>query len=272
MSTDFLKNSPVLRVVLIWLLWGILSLALIDLLSKSYFEQLMDWLMSIPYLAPGDYLPQLFYAMLFFIIVTAFIRLLSYFKIFLYSTSAFFVMVFYSFAAISPDSELFILIEIFFGLNSPVWAKAIYIIMWCFFFSAVLELLFIRFFSVRRSELNHHTRTDFDLLLHQHDLNYRAIQIFIWAIPTLGFLGTVVGISSALEKAADMPTNFLDQVAIEVWFTNIVHALGYAFYTTIAGLVLSTVMTILSSFISSLEEQEINDQLSKWVIESETEE
>jgi len=37
-------------------------------------------------------------------------------------------------------------------------------------------------------------------------------------------------------------------------------------------LVLSTVMTILSSFISSLEEQEINDQLSKWVIESETEE
>ena len=60
-----------------------------------------------------------------------------------------------------------------------------------------------------------------------------------------------------------MPGNLLDETALEIWFTNIVHALGYAFYTTIAGLVFSTLLTILSSFVSTLEEQEINDSLTK---------
>lgn len=262
MPTHFLKHSPVLRITLIWLLWGALAVTLIDLLSQRALSQLLEWFQQIPEMRPGEYLPQLFYGALFFAIVTAFIRSLSYIKVFLYSTSAFLVVVFYAFATVAPDSDLFLIVEIFFGLNSPVWAKSIYILMWSFFFSAVLELLFIRFFSVSHYRGQPLTREDFDRVLHQHDLNYRAIQIFIWAIPTLGFLGTVVGISSALERAAEMPGNLLDETALEVWFTSIVHALGYAFYTTIAGLVFSTLLTILSSFVSTLEEQEINDCLT----------
>ncbi|MBT7309050.1 MAG: hypothetical protein HN842_12595 [Gammaproteobacteria bacterium] len=266
MRTHFLKNSPLLRILLIWLLWGTLSLVLVDLLSKDYFVRLIHWLQSMPYRSPGEYLPQLLYSVMVFAIITSFIRSLTYIKIFLYSTSAFLVVIFYTFASISPDSEFFLLVEIFFGLNSPIWAKMIYIIMWSFFFSAVLELLFIRFFSMNRAQRLSHSRRlsaeAFDQALHQHELNYRAIQIFIWAIPTLGFLGTVVGISFALEKAADMPANLLDETAVEIWFTNIIHALGYAFYTTIAGLVFSTIMMIISSFVSTLEEQEINDRLS----------
>lgn len=263
MPTHFLKNSPTLRILLIWLLWGTLSYILLDLLSEEYPQQLMSWLQSLPYRPVGEYLPQLIYGLLAFAIITAFIRSLTYIKVFLYSTSAFMVVIFYTFAAIAPDSDLFMLVEIFFGLNSPIWAKAIYILMWSFFFSAVLELLFIRFVSVNHHQQQELSVEDFDRVLHQHELNYRAIQIFIWAIPTLGFLGTVVGISSALEKAAVMPGNLLDETALEIWFTNIVQALGYAFYTTIAGLVFSTLLTILSSFVSTLEEQEINDSLQR---------
>lgn len=263
MPTHFLKNSPILRILLIWLLWGTLSVVLLDLLSKDYLQQLLEWLQSLPYRPPGEYLPQLLYATLAFAIITVFIRSLTYIKVFLYSTSSFIVVIFYTFASISPDSELFMLVEIFFGLNSPIWAKAIYILMWSFFFSAVLEPLFIRFISANHYHHQTLSAADFDRVLHQHDLNYRAIHIFIWSIPTLGFLGTVVGISSALEKAAQMPGNLLDETALEIWFTNIVHALGYAFYTTIAGLVFSTLLTILSSFVSTLEEQEINDSLTK---------
>ncbi len=260
--THFLKQSPILRVLLIWVLWGTLSLALINLLSRDYFEQLLSWFGSLPYRPFEAYLPQLLYGLLIFVVVTAFIRSLSYVKVLLYSTAAFLVVVFYAFAAIAPDSDFYLIVEIFFGLNSPVWAKTIYMIMWSFFFSTILELLFIRFLSVTDYRQQMLTNLDLDRVLHQHDLNYRAIQIVIWAIPTLGFLGTVVGISFALEKASELPVNLLDQVAIEVWFSGIVHALGYAFYTTIAGLVLSTLLTMLSSFISTLEEQEINDRLS----------
>ncbi len=263
LPTHFLKQSPLLRITLIWILWTTLAAALINLLSPRHFEQLVGWFQSLPYLALEAYLPQLLYGLLFFIIVTAFIRSLSYIKVFLYSTAAFLMVVFYAFAAIAPDSDFYRIVEIFYGLNSPPWAKVIYIILWTLFFGAILELLFIRFLSVTHYREQSLTRADFDRVLHQHDLNYRAIQIVIWAIPTLGFLGTVVGISFALEKAAEMPINLLDEVAVEVWFTGIVHALGYAFYTTIAGLVLSTILTMLSSFISTLEEQEINNRVSE---------
>ncbi len=260
--THILRQSPVLRVVLIWLLWGTLSLALINLLSRDYFEQLLGWLGTLPEQPPQRYLPQLLYGLLFFVTITAFIRSLSYIKVLLYSTAAFLVVVFYAFAAIAPDSDLYLIVEIFFGLNSPLWAKVIYITMWSLFFSTILELLLIRLLSITHYRQQMLTNLDFDRVLHQHDLNYRAIQIVIWAIPTLGFLGTVVGISFALEKAAELPTSLLDEVALEVWFSGIVHALGYAFYTTIAGLVLSTLLTMLSAFISTLEEQEINDRLA----------
>ncbi len=262
MGSNFLKESPALRILLIWVLWGVLSLTMINLLSRELYQQLIDWFMSLPYRSPMEYLPQMFYGLLFFVVVTAFIRTLTYIKMFLYSTAAFLVIVFYTFASISPDSDFFLLVEIFFGLNSPVWARAIYIIMWSFFVAAIFELLLIRFISTGRYRQEQMVRQDFDRLLHQHDLNYRAIQIFIWAIPTLGFLGTVVGISFALQQAADIPSNMLDQTALEVWFTNIVHSLGYAFYTTIAGLVFSTLITILGSFVSAIEEQEINDRIA----------
>ncbi len=258
----FLQQSPVLRVVLVWLVWGGLSLSLINLLSTQHFERLFTWFGSLPYLPVEAYLPQLLYGLLFFVLVTALIRQLSYIKVILYSTATFLVVVFYLFAMVAPDSELYRMAEIFFGLNSPVWARVIYIIMWSLFFSTVLELLLIRLFSLAQYREQMLTHLDFDRVLHQHDLNYRTIQIVIWAIPTLGFLGTVVGISFALEKASDLPASLLDQVAVEIWFRGIVQALAYAFYTTIAGLVLSTILTLISSFISTLEEREINQRLS----------
>ena len=37
-----------------------------------------------------------------------------------------------------------------------------------------------------------------DLFLHEIDLRYSMIRYVVWVIPSLGFIGTVIGISLAL--------------------------------------------------------------------------
>lgn len=91
-----------------------------------------------------------------------------------------------------------------------------------------------------------------ELKLHEVDLRYTVIRYLAWLIPTLGFIGTVIGIAIALGKAGilggDDPT-LLQQV---------IPLLATAFYTTLLALLLSAVVMIAIQLVQAKDEQAVN--------------
>ena len=75
--------------------------------------------------------------------------------------------------------------------------------------------------------------------------SYGLVRFVVWAIPIMGFLGTVIGITVAI--ASLNPTQ-LDDI------TGVVSGLGTAFDTTASALALSMVLMFLQFLVDSLEQ------------------
>ena len=92
-----------------------------------------------------------------------------------------------------------------------------------------------------------------ELEMHRIDLKYTFLRYITWAIPTLGFIGTVLGIAAALSFAGSPganPESLLQGTTIRM---------GVAFYTTMLALMMSGILVLLSSLAQAAEEQVLND-------------
>lgn len=87
-----------------------------------------------------------------------------------------------------------------------------------------------------------------ELMSHRVDLSYQTMRFLVWFIPTTGFIGTVVGISLALEELREKKPDL----------THISSGLAVAFYTTIIALVLSAVLVFLQNVVQRREELTLN--------------
>ena len=85
--------------------------------------------------------------------------------------------------------------------------------------------------------------------------DYALVRYITWAIPTFGFLGTVIGISGAL--VAMEPLFHSDTVTADV-VAPVMHQLGMAFNTTIVALVFSALVTWATQLSVSRESQAID--------------
>lgn len=88
--------------------------------------------------------------------------------------------------------------------------------------------------------------------LHKVDLSYTVIRYLAWLIPTLGFIGTVIGIAVALGKAGLLEAGDPDMLQ------KVIPLLATAFYTTLLALLLSAVVMILLQLIQAKDEIMIN--------------
>ncbi len=88
-----------------------------------------------------------------------------------------------------------------------------------------------------------------ELISHRLDLAYQTMRFLVWVIPTTGFIGTVLGISIALEGMQD-PKN--------IEFEKVTSGLAVAFYTTILALLLSAVLVLLQNIVQRREEIALN--------------
>ena len=87
-----------------------------------------------------------------------------------------------------------------------------------------------------------------ELIAHRVDLNYAFSRYLVWVIPTLGFIGTVVGIAMALQAInPDAPD-----------LRQLTASLGVAFYTTLVALVQSAVLVFGLQIIQAMEERSVN--------------
>lgn len=91
-----------------------------------------------------------------------------------------------------------------------------------------------------------------ELSLHETDLRYSMIRYVIWAIPTLGFIGTVVGISLALAYAGSVD---LQDPSL---LSELTKRLAVAFNTTLLALVMSAVLVLIQHVVQAYEERTLN--------------
>jgi len=87
-----------------------------------------------------------------------------------------------------------------------------------------------------------------ELIAHRVDLRYSLIRYIVWAIPTFGFIGTVVGIAGSL--------GYIRGGSVEL--EQVTGNLAVAFNTTIMALVLSAILVALLHMVQKREETAVN--------------
>jgi biopolymer transport protein ExbB/TolQ len=95
--------------------------------------------------------------------------------------------------------------------------------------------------------------TSLELFLHQLDLRYTLIRYLVWVIPTLGFVGTVIGIANAMAFAGS------GAVEMEHLLAPTTQRLAVAFYTTLVALLQSGVLVLGMNSLQAGEEKVINE-------------
>lgn len=93
-----------------------------------------------------------------------------------------------------------------------------------------------------------------ELYQHEIELRYNMLRYLVWVIPTLGFIGTVVGIALALESAAAA-----DDLGNVDAVKAVIAKLGVAFYTTLLALLQSMALVFVMHIVQGREEGALND-------------
>jgi hypothetical protein len=94
-----------------------------------------------------------------------------------------------------------------------------------------------------------------ELNLHKLDLRYSMTRYVVWAIPTFGFIGTVIGIAQAL---GNLNIDKLTGAHKAEHFAVLTSNLGMAFNTTIVALGLSAILVFVLHWVQGDEELAVN--------------
>ncbi|MFQ5751836.1 MAG: MotA/TolQ/ExbB proton channel family protein [bacterium] len=102
---------------------------------------------------------------------------------------------------------------------------------------------------------------------HQSDIasdnassGYSTVRTFIWAMPILGFIGTVIGIGLAVGNFSGFLTGDIDNIElVKHELSKVATGLSYAFDTTLLGLVASLIAMLITSFVQKNEEGLLTD-------------
>ncbi len=92
-----------------------------------------------------------------------------------------------------------------------------------------------------------------ELFLHELDLRYNIVRYITWFIPSLGFIGTVIGIMLALNYAGDRANVESPEMLFQV-----TERLGVAFSTTLVALVMAAILVFIQNLIQAKEENLLN--------------
>lgn len=126
------------------------------------------------------------------------------------------------------------------------------------FLQRLIGRIILQFQSSRSvDQANSLLNSSLELLQHEIDLKYNMMRYMVWLIPTLGFIGTVVGIALALGEAGNMP-NLEQADALGGWMKSLTGSLALAFNTTLLALLLSAVLVFLMHVAQGREETALN--------------
>lgn len=88
-----------------------------------------------------------------------------------------------------------------------------------------------------------------ELMTHRVEMRYQMVRYISWLIPTIGFIGTVIGIATALE--------FINPQKIDLG--KVTGGLSVSFYTTLIALLVSVVIVFIQHAVQKEEEIALNE-------------
>ena len=109
------------------------------------------------------------------------------------------------------------------------------------------------------SEVGDRLATQSDVDANAVDSSYALIKVFIWAIPILGFIGTVQGIGASVANFAGAMESAGDISALKDSFGNVTSGLGTAFDTTLLALILSIFLMFPMTSLQKSEQDLLNN-------------
>lgn len=83
---------------------------------------------------------------------------------------------------------------------------------------------------------------------------YTVVRGFIWAVPVLGFIGTVLGLSQAIGGFGEVVASGSGITALTSSLQNVTAGLSIAFETTLIGLVAALIIQLLATMVRKKEE------------------
>lgn len=113
-------------------------------------------------------------------------------------------------------------------------------------------------FTVRRSasEVSTVMASQSELDSQAVNSSYALLNVFIWAIPILGFIGTVMGLGGAVGSLGVQDTSNLEGIKDQLGA--ITGGLGTAFDTTLVALIMSLLLKLPASSMQKAEEDLLN--------------
>lgn len=89
--------------------------------------------------------------------------------------------------------------------------------------------------------------------------SHTVLKGFIWAIPVLGFIGTVIGLSTAVGGFGAAVSRGADLEELKTALGGVTGGLAVAFETTLIALVLALIVQLYAKFIQAEEEQFLDE-------------
>ncbi|MAG34153.1 MAG: hypothetical protein CL908_25010 [Deltaproteobacteria bacterium] len=86
------------------------------------------------------------------------------------------------------------------------------------------------------------------------DASYALVRVFVWAVPTLGFIGTVIGIGAAVAGFSETLDAAASLDGMKESIGSVTGGLGVAFDTTLLALVMSILIMFPASAVQRFEE------------------
>jgi biopolymer transport protein ExbB/TolQ len=91
--------------------------------------------------------------------------------------------------------------------------------------------------------------------------SYALVQAFVWAIPVLGFIGTVLGLSDAIGKFSGVLVDTTDPEQITAALKGVTAGLATAFETTLEALVAALAIQLAMTWLRKAENEFLDDAM-----------
>lgn len=129
--------------------------------------------------------------------------------------------------------------------------------------ASLLGKRLLRLLSVWRNtgssfQLERSVDSDAELYELAQESSYSLVKVLMWAIPILGFIGTVIGMSQAVGSFDAVLGNADNVDGLKAGLTKVTSGLGTAFDTTYLALVISVLLALPMNYLERLEAQLLN--------------